>query len=80
MSNILFPAKIFIKTSTNEKVFSSTVRVEYQGYNAYGALSILDNANIIDSNQYPTEFSAEWQQYSITDAGNLCSKRTINRS
>jgi hypothetical protein len=74
MSNIQFPAKIFIKTSSNEKVFYSTVRVQYQGYNGYGVLSIIDNDNVIDSNQYPTEFSAEWQEYSITDTGNLCIK------
>jgi len=68
--NVLFNAEVVFNTaSKSDVVYVSEISIGFTGYNVYGDLKILENN--IDSRVFPTDFSANFQDYKIDGNGNL---------
>lgn len=65
-SIVNFTAIVSIKTSENSITKKNIqVMITFDGYDNLGTLILLDND--LDSNYYPTELSAKWQEFNYKD-------------
>jgi len=71
VGNIRFDAEVIYNTvSCSGTQYESKIGIEFNSYDGFGQLEIF--AKEIDSNVFPTTFSAFFQSYTIDDDGNLC--------
>lgn len=66
-SNIYFDAEVEIKTSKREIVFNTKIRIDFNGYDNPGVLSIQDSNNKLDKNYFPQQLLAKYQDFEFLE-------------